>query len=456
VRILLLLLAGLLVGCGSDGPEWTSVQDLDTEATAAAGSYISWEEHLIDDERTSGVPLRGASVFARGHIDGDEQLDILSAHTDSRYLRVAYSTEDPEEKFLLSMAELEDAAGIFAIAIGDVNGDDWADVITASDSGIVYLQNPGQSKPGFRWQRVRPTVGAVEWLSLNALDLNGDGQPEIIGLRPLAVGEFPAIVQLIPGDDPLNADDWTIEPLASSENAAFAIPGDMDGDGDLDLFAGVGSISGLVWFRNDSNSSRISLQAQSISVEGFSGEIHSPVLADLDGDGRLDVAAALETGLVMTIVRDANPRAAWKARTIGDLGPDGVAGLAAADIDGDGDNDLLVGAEGAGPSDADAERGEDAVSFAAPAGSIAWFQSPGEGTGAWKRHDMVRRERGRYSAFAVFDYDGDEDLDILGVRSNSGNLDGLFWIEQLHSEAPAVRFQPARLGSRESLALPLP
>lgn len=456
MRLLLLLLAGALLGCGSNDSEWTAVQDLDTEAVSADGRYISWEEHRIDDQGTSRVPLRGAKVLARGNIDGDDKLDILSAHTDSRYLRVAYATEDPAENFLLSLAELDDAAGIFDIAIGDVSGDDWSDVVAVSDAGLLYLQNPAQTKAGFRWERVRPTVAAVEWLSIDIIDLNGDGELEIIGLRPLIIGEFPTLVQLIPGENPLSADDWTLRPLASSEDAGFAVPGDLDGDGDLDLFAGVGTVSGLVWFRNTSSGSRISLQAQAISVEGFSGEIHSPVLADLNGDGKLDVAAALETGLVMTIVQSEDSRAAWKARTVGDLGPDGVAGLAAGDIDGDGDNDLLAGAEGAGPRDQDADHGDEQPNFAAPAGSIAWFQSPGEGTGAWKRHDMVRHERGRYSDFMIYDFDGDEDLDVLGVRSDSGDLDGVFWIQQLHSEAPAVRFQPARLRSRESLALPLP
>lgn len=453
---LIAILVALLVGCGSDGPEWTSVQDLDTEAVYVDGRSISWEEHLIDDERTSDVPLRGATVLTRGHLDGDERLDILSAHSDSRYLRIAFSTEDPTEKFLLSLAEAGDAAGIFDIAIGDINGDDWPDVVAAGQSGILYLQNPAQSKPGFRWQRILPVVAEGEWLSIDLVDLNGDGTLEIIGLRPLMIGEFPTIVQLIPGEDPMSGEDWTLQPLASSEDAAFAIPGDIDGDGDLDFFAGVSSVSGLVWFRNVSSGSRIALQPQTISVEGFSGQIHAPVLADLNGDSRLDIVVALETGLVMTIVQNENPRAAWKARTIGDLGPDGVAGIAVGDVDGDGDNDLVVGSEGGGSREQDADRENKEVNFSTSAGRIAWFQNPGGGTGAWKRHDLVRRELGRYSDFIVLDVDGDDDMDILGVRSDSGGLDGLFWIQQLHSDDPVVRFQPARRESRESLALPLP
>lgn len=455
VRLLLLVLAILMVSCGADELPWVPVQDLDTEARNAEDLAISWRETLIDDQGTSGVLLRGAVVLTRGNLDGDGQPDILTAYRDSSYLRAAFSTADPAEKFLLSLAENEDVAGISDIAIGDINADGWADIIAITDTGLLYLQNPAQSKPGFRWQRIHPATAEGAWVSVHILDLNGDGKAEIVALRPPVVGELPSLFQLLPGDNPISGDGWTTQLLAKHEDASFVVPGDLDGDGDLDFFTGVGAVSGLVWFRNNSSEARVAFEPRTVSVEGFSGAIHSPLLADLDGDSRLDVAGALDTGMIVTIVQSATPGAAWSARTIGNLDPDGVAGLAAADIDGDGDMDLLAGSEGSGPRDADAEVEPAQVNLSAPAARIAWFESPGSGSGAWKRHDLFRRERGRFSAFIPFDADNDGDIDFLGVRSDSGSLDGLFLLQQLHSAEPVFRFDPARLRG-ESLALPLP
>jgi hypothetical protein len=456
VRGILVLIVVLLVGCDSAAPPWTPIQDVDTEARNAENLAISWRENLIDDQRTSGVPLRGPHAFAAGNLDGDGQPDIVTAYRDSRYLRIAYSTPDPAEKFLLTLAESDDALGLFDVAIGDIDGDGWQDVVAAGINGILYLQNPGQSKPGFRWQRIYPTVAKSAWLTIDLVDLNGDGKLEIVGLKPFAIGEFPAMVRLIPGANPLDAEAWSEESLASQENAAFAVPGDLDGDGDIDFFAGASALGGVLWLRNVSSGSSIALQAQSSPVEGFSGEIYAPTLADLNGDGRLDVAAALDAGLVVAFTQGPTISQAWSHRTVGDFGLDGVAGLAAADIDGDGHVDLIVGSRGSGPSERDNEVELESVNIGAPAGRIAWLRNPGSGTGAWTRHDIFRRERGRFSAFLPTDADGDGDIDFIGVRSNSGDLDGLFWLQQLHSPDAVVRLIPARRASRDSLALPLP
>ena len=59
-----------------------------------------------------------------------------------------------------------------------------------------------------------------------------------------------------------------------------------------------------------------------------------------------------------------------------------------------------------------------------------------------------------FDAFIARDMDGDGDVDFVGTRGNSAEYDGVFWLKQMHSEAPAQRFIPAREEESEFLALP--
>ena len=125
------------------------------------------------------------------------------------------------------------------------------------------------------------------------------------------------------------------------------------------------------------------------------------------------------------------------------------ANVVVADINGDGRLDVMAGSYSRGPREGDGDVDKDDA-----LGRIGWFEHPGDAAGKWVRHDVSRRKRGMYDKFIARDVDGDGDVDFLGTRGNSAPYDGVFWLEQVRSDTPRPAFERAR--AEDSPEMPLP
>ena len=59
-----------------------------------------------------------------------------------------------------------------------------------------------------------------------------------------------------------------------------------------------------------------------------------------------------------------------------------------------------------------------------------------------------------FDMYVSRDIDRDGDIDLISTRGNSGEYDGVFWLEQVRTKTAVPSFTPAR--AIESQALPLP
>ena len=171
--------------------------------------------------------------------------------------------------------------------------------------------------------------------------------------------------------------------------------------------------------------------------------------ADLNGDGRTDIVSTAWPGYALALYAPASPEQPWQTEVIGSLGPDQLISVRLADIDGDQDLDLFVGAYSRGPRDRDG----DAVTRNDPVGRIAWFERRDAG---WLRHDISRRKRGMFDKWLAHDFDGDGDIDFAGTRGNSEPFDGVFWLEQVRDSSEAVNPRFTGAWPNDSQQLPLP
>ncbi len=453
----------------------TPVGEQLSRATSSDGEYISWREHLIDDSASAGFSLTGSDGLVVGDLDRDGFEDIVSVHeADATYdsatflpgfvpkpeghVRIAFGSDDPDIWFSITIAEGTETPAPEDVAIGDVDGDGYLDVVVATErSHLIYLQNPGADSRTAHWPRlILPmTLDKGSYIRVFMADYDGDGRLEFSAANKGAQTPGPedfarstdvSIFKV--NGDPLVGENWQEITLGRFSVPQNAEPIDLDGDGDLDILAASRGEQRLVFFENISNG-ELEFVEHAIGINGAHLEGFNLEYADLSGDGRLDILSRSSGNELFWIEQPAQAGDAWNAYRIGDFQPDWMIGLETADIDGDGDTDVIAGGYSRGPRTGDGD-----VDVNDVLGRIGWFENPGDAKTSWTRHDISRRKRGMFDKFVARDIDGDGDVDFYSTRGNSAPYDGVFWLEQVRTDEPVVVFEAARAGESPEMALP--
>ncbi|TLY27662.1 MAG: choice-of-anchor D domain-containing protein, partial [Ignavibacteria bacterium] len=189
---------------------------------------------------------------------------------------------------------------------------------------------------------------------ITTLDIDGDGKPDICLIN--GVSNTLSIYRNIDTTDAFTPSSFAPSVDFSTADGAYPAfytihfaAGDLDGDGKPDIVAALFNGNMISIFRNTSTPGNISFAARIDVPSGLSP--NGVALADLDGDGKLDVCVANDYGSDVSVFKNTSivgritlaPRVNFAARN-------SPSYVAVADIDGDAKPDLVVTALDGGVS----------------------------------------------------------------------------------------------------------
>jgi len=299
--------------------------------------------------------IGGSSAIspAFGDLDGDGDRDLIFGE---HWGRISFYRRDGSGwTFVDNDFFPFDLQGDSAPALADWDNDGDLDLLLAQAHGSIYKFTNVGNKTGASW-RPDGVLLTLPWTNHPHpypafCDIDGDGDMDLfLGEGNYDGADAGGTLSFYRNDGSRSAPSWV--PISTNylsldvggwSTPAFA---DIDGDGDNDLF--IGNAGGTITFVRNLGTSKVpSWAAPVANYAGLNlGAYCAPAFLDIDEDRDLDLLSGQENGY-LTYVRNTGTKTApsWKKVTAQYPGLAAVERSlpTAADLDGDGHADLLVG-----------------------------------------------------------------------------------------------------------------
>lgn len=239
-------------------------------------------------------------------VDGDGRSDIVGFADSGVYVSLSRGRKFTKPK------QWSDAYGAsgwnlqrHARFLIDVDGDSRADVVGIHDNGtwVSLSTGKGFAKPK-KWSGLTaPSANNSLADSPRLLaDVNGDGLPDLIAMNPRAVRVGLNIEGRTFSKPEPWSDDFTTRAGWGPQHVRTAADVDGDGRADIVAVADAGVYYGLSNGKSFGNATP-DIKAFGTQAGGWNISYHPRTLADVNGDGQLDIIGFADNGVMVSLAR---------------------------------------------------------------------------------------------------------------------------------------------------------
>lgn len=366
-------------------------------------SKLSWKKNLgngnFGPEQIINSDTKRIVGFDVSDFNGDSKLDVVSASSYDD--KVAwYESIDGLGHFSPEKILTTSIFNPNKIAIGDLDGDGYKDVLVTSstDNKISWYKNTNGLGDFSDLQKIiRNDLTNVT--NVFMVDMDGDGDNDVVVkyYYDIVYTTFSRVSWFENnGLGKFVNEHIIVDGISQNDSVLDMTFGDFDHDGKIDLVT-VATKNNVSWYKN--NGSGVFAVPVRISAQEFKG-INSVISADMDGDGDLDIVVASDNKDIEWY-ENVNGQGDFGARHVVVDQVDNTK-ISVGDIDGDGDNDILFQQYGYN--------------------IIGYFENLGQGTFGPKKIVEMAPNIYHPSSIKAFDVDGDGIKDIVVASDTQSKL----------------------------------